>query len=170
MALGWADDEQEEQMDAEAVATALEREHREIDEGIATFVAGLAVGERDPKPLLRAVVALRRHIYLEEEFLFPPLRAAGLIAPVFVMVREHGRMWRTLDKLDTELARRIVPASVVDLLQDLQDQLQAHNPKEEQILYPQADQVLTSAATAELRALLDTEWFPDGWVCVAVRP
>lgn len=161
-------------MSVETLAAALEREHHEIDDGIETFAAGLAAGKCDGRPLARATAALRRHIYLEEEFLFPPLRAAGLIAPVFVMVREHGQMWTTLDALDAEFhdgdVHDTLPESVADLLRDLQQQLEAHNPKEEQILYPQADQVLTASATAELRALLDAGQLPDGWVCQAQRP
>ena len=43
--------------------------------------------------------ALRRHIYLEEAFLVPPLRAAGAAMPVPVMLREHGELWRTVDSL-----------------------------------------------------------------------
>lgn len=160
-------------MGVETVAAALEREHHEIDEGIESFSAGLATGEGAARPLTRAMAALRRHIYLEEAFLFPPLRAAGLIAPVFVMVREHGQMWTTLDALDAELHHGAVnaalPESVAGLLCDLQQQLTAHNAKEEQILYPQADQVLTASATDELRALLDTGRIPDGWVCQAQR-
>lgn len=155
-------------MAVETVAAALEREHEEIDAGIETFVAA-PDGERDPEPLARAVAALRRHIYLEEEFLFPPLREAGMIAPVFVMVREHGQMWRILDALDAELADGVAAASVADLLRELQEQLQAHNPKEERILYPQVDQALSPVAGAQLRALLDLGRLPDGWVCQAVR-
>jgi regulator of cell morphogenesis and NO signaling len=155
-------------MAADTVAAVLEREHQAIDAGIETFVSAPG-GKPDPKPLTRAMAALRRHIYLEEEFLFPPLRAAGLIAPVFVMVREHGEMWRLLDVLDDELGSGAVPESVAGLVHDLQDQLHAHNPKEEQILYPQADQALGALATAELGALLDLGRLPDGWVCQAVR-
>lgn len=59
-------------MEIESLAAALEREHHEIDAGIAAFTA--APG--DWQPLARAIRALRRHIYLEEEFLFPLLREA----------------------------------------------------------------------------------------------
>lgn len=156
-------------MGTETVAEALEREHHEIDDGIAAFTAALAGGAPDPQPLARAVAALRRHIYLEEEYLFPPLRATGLVMPVFVMVREHGGMWTLLDTLDDELSGGAVPASVPDLLRELQELLAAHNPKEEQILYPRTGQVLTGAAAAELRALLDAGRTPDGWVCEALR-
>jgi iron-sulfur cluster repair protein YtfE (RIC family) len=156
-------------MGVETVAEALEREHREIDEGIETFAATLTGGEPDPQPLARAVAALRRHIYLEEEFLFPPLRAAGLVMPVFVMVREHGQMWQILDALDGELRDGALRASAADLLRDLQEQLEAHNVKEEQILYPQTEQALTVEAKAELRELLEAGRTPEGWVCEALR-
>lgn len=156
-------------MDVETVAEAMEREHREIDEGIEAFVVGAAGDEPDPGPLTRAAAALRRHIYMEEEFLFPPLREAGLVMPVFVMVREHGQMWKILDALDDALAEGAGRQAVTDLLRDLQEELQAHNPKEEQILYPQTGQVLSAEATAELRALLDAGRAPEGWVCEAAR-
>jgi regulator of cell morphogenesis and NO signaling len=156
-------------MGVETVAEALEREHHEIDDGIAAFTAGSAGGTPDPQPLLRAVAALRRHIYLEEEFLFPPLREAGLSMPVFVMVREHAQMWKTMDTLDAVVREDAAAAPVADLLRELQEELDAHNPKEEQILYPQTDQVLSEAATAELRELLDQGRTPEGWVCEGLR-
>ncbi|HEX5114625.1 MAG TPA: hemerythrin domain-containing protein [Pseudonocardiaceae bacterium] len=147
----------------ETLVAALEREHHEIDKGIAAS----ADGSSHRESLARAMATLRRHIYLEEEFLFPPLRAAGLVAPVFVMVHEHGRMWQTLDALAAALDGGT--GSTVDLVRALQEQLDAHNPKEEQILYPQADQVLTASATGELQAQLAAGRTPDGWVCEALR-
>lgn len=156
-------------MDVETVAEAMEREHREIDEGIEAFVVGAAGDEPDPGPLTRAAAALRRHIYMEEEFLFPPLREAGLVMPVFVMVREHGQMWKILDALDDALAEGAGRQAVTDLLRDLQEELQAHNPKEEQILYPQADTVLDAEATGELKQFLDGGTMPDGWTAEGLR-
>ena len=84
-------------MGTESLAAALEREHREIDAGIAASTAS----PWDPQPLARASRALRRHIYLEEEFLFPLLHQAepALAAPIFVMLREHAQIWGTLDEL-----------------------------------------------------------------------
>ncbi|MFI8091005.1 hemerythrin domain-containing protein [Streptomyces sp. NPDC086080] len=156
-------------MGVETVAEALEREHHEIDEGIERFAAGLAAGEPDPRPLARAVAALRRHIYLEEEFLFPPLRAAGLVMPVFVMVREHGQMWSLLDTLDGDPGDAPARAATADLLRELQEQLDAHNQKEERILYPQTERALTETEKAGLRELLETGRTPEGWVCEALR-
>ena len=153
----------------ETLVEALEREHREIDAGIEQYAAGLANGESRPEPMTRALTALRRHIYLEEEFLFPPLREAGMIAPVFVMVREHGQMWHRMDELDQQLATGSTDAPVQDGCRELIAQLQAHNPKEEQILYPQADTVLQGEAGDALKAFLGTGHLPDGWVCEGAR-
>lgn len=156
-------------MDNDTLAVALEREHREIDQGIDTFTTGLAAGKSETESLKRAMDALRRHIYLEEEFLFPPLRQAGLVPPIFVMLREHGQLWKTLETLDTALGEDSLGASVPQVCAELVAQLQAHNSKEEPIIYPQADTVLTPAATAQLRAFLDSGQTPDGWVCQTAR-
>ena len=149
-------------MATETLSAALEREHREIDEGIAAYTGG----NTDPsarQQLIGALAALRRHIYLEEQFLFPPLRGSGLIAPVFVMVREHGQMWHALAALDAALADDGRPAA--DQLDPLVALLEAHNPKEEQILYPQADTALNGEASAELKTFIDTGELPGDWVC-----
>ena len=149
------------------VGAALEREHREIDRGIEAFLAGPSAGQDVTAALAGALAALRRHIYLEEELLFPPLRSR-LMAPIFVMLREHGELWRTMDLIDAGLAgpaARPVPSACTELLA----QLQAHNGKEEPIVYPQADATLTAEATAELRTFLESGRIPAGWVCHGAR-
>ncbi|MDT0202266.1 hemerythrin domain-containing protein [Nocardioides sp. AE5] len=143
---------------------ALEREHREIDAGIEAYVASLAGTEPDLAALGEAMVALRRHIYLEEEFLFPPLRAAGLMAPVFVMLREHGELWDAMVAIDAALAAdagQDLSAACADLL----GRLEAHNAKEEPIVYPVADREIDEEATAALLDLIATDTLPPGWVC-----
>ncbi len=77
-----------------SLSDALTREHRDIDTGIRAFVVDLERGVVSPEPLLSAFEALRRHIYLEEAFLFPPIRQAGVLMPILVMLREHGTLWR----------------------------------------------------------------------------
>ena len=109
-------------MTAESLAEALEREHHEIDAGIEEFLARRARRGDQRAPLRRALAALRRHIYLEEEFVFPPLDDAGLVAP-----------------------------------------------KEEAIVYPQADATLGTEVEAELRSFLAGGEMPAGWRCQNVR-
>ncbi len=60
----------------DSLTALLVHEHHEIDAGIEAFLEGLAQDESRDQELTRAVGALRRHIYLEEEFLFPPMRAS----------------------------------------------------------------------------------------------
>lgn len=152
-------------MEGVTLATALEREHREIDGGIEAYTAGLAEGKNDTAPLLRAMDGLRRHIYLEEEFLFPPLRAGGLMVQLFVMVREHGDLWKTMEALDASLAADEASDALLELCTTLLAQLDKHNTKEEPIIYPQADAVLSEEASAQLKAFLDSGRMPEGWVC-----
>lgn len=149
---------------AESLTEALEREHQEIDAGVEAFLDGLAVGETRTSELTRAVEALRRHIYLEEEFLFPPLRSAGMLPPVLVMLREHGDIWRALDALqDTDLESGTAQAR--ERCTALLAQLAAHNAKEEPIIYPQGDALLSDDAKRALHAHIETGGLPDGWVC-----
>jgi hemerythrin-like domain-containing protein len=153
----------------DTLGAALEREHREIDEGLAAFAEGLKSGERRVAPLLGAMQALRRHIYLEEELLFPSLRAAGMMAPVFVMIREHGEIWRAMDEVEARLGKDGDGEALMDTCQQLAAQLESHNAKEEAILYPRADQVLAGAAGAELDAFLASGEMPADWVCAGAR-
>jgi DUF438 domain-containing protein len=147
------------------LASALEREHREIDRGIEAFLAADSEGGNRLEALRRAIEALRRHIFLEEEFLFPPLREAGMVAPVFVMLREHGEIWDTLDAVDAQLRADTADGVVDEACRTLLAQLEKHNAKEEPILYTQADAVLTPAASAGLKAFLAAGRTPDGWAC-----
>jgi|SRR5579875_1970389 len=155
-------------MDSETLQAALEREHREIDAGIEAFSSGQAQGASAIESLTDAIRALRRHIYLEEEFLFPPMRDE-LAIPIGVMLREHGEIWRTLDALEDQLRKNGATTTVLDISRELLSQLGRHNAKEEPIFYTQADSSLTPSAAARLRAFLDTGQMPDGWVCEAAR-
>lgn len=147
------------------LAEALEHEHHEIDAGIEEFVARQATGDPDLAPLNRAMAALRRHIYLEEELVFPPLRASGLFAAIMVMLREHGEIWTAMDALEAEVAADAASAAVRDRCAELVTLLEAHNSKEEPIIYPQTDATLSPEAAATLRDFLGSGQMPEGWVC-----
>ncbi|HLI31634.1 MAG TPA: hemerythrin domain-containing protein [Solirubrobacteraceae bacterium] len=155
-------------MSARSLQAALEREHREIDSGIEAFVESLAAGAPRAGELQRAIAALRRHIYLEEELLFPGL-AGELAIPTLVMVREHGEIWRTLDALE-ELAPAGDALSLRECCARLLAQLEAHNGKEEPIFYTRADGGLSAEESDALHAFLAAGHIPDGWVCEALRP
>ena len=147
------------------LGSALEAEHRDIDGGIERFLGTLRRGVPDKESLVRAMGGLRRHIYLEEAFLFPPLKDAGMTMPIFVMLREHGELWRAMDGIDASLKddgeSDVVGRSAVELLA----LLDKHNSKEEPIIYTEADEVLDGDASAELRIFLTDGDLPQGWVC-----
>jgi len=151
-------------MEIELLAKALEREHHEIDAGIAAFMA--SPGDR--QPLTRAIRALRRHIYLEEECLFPLLCRAepGLAAPALVMLREHAQIWSILELLEQAPDAR----AGLGLAKRLTSHLLHHNLKEESVLYPRADDTVPAAAAGRLRAFLGSGNLPEGWVCLKARP
>ncbi len=157
-----------EPLDAGPLGSALAREHREIDRAIEEFLAG--GGRRDRgASLLAAIEALRRHIYLEEEFLFPLMRDAGFVAPIFVMLREHGELWTTMDTIERDLAAEAAEDVLSGECKWLLAQLERHNSKEEPILYPHADAVLGAPASEKLVAFLESGRMPDGWVCAQGR-
>lgn len=146
------------------LSTALEAEHRDIDGGIEEYSAGLTHGETDPTPLLKAMRGLRRHIYLEEEFLFPPLKAT-LMMPIFVMLREHGELWGAMEGLETLLTTEADAKTMQNACRELLATLDSHNSKEEPIIYPQADVVLDAGASAKLHDFLSSGTMPNDWRC-----
>lgn len=156
-------------------SAVLTHEHREVDEALERFLADLERDRLRPEGVLRAIGSLRRHIYSEEEFLFPPLARGGLTMPIAVMVREHGALWRLMDTLTDVLTGPDTPGArehAGALCRDLLEQLDSHNLKEERIIYTSAETVLTAEEQSELATSLEAETAPDGWVCqdVAARP
>ena len=156
-------------MDDGTLGAALEREHREIDAGIAAYRTGAADRDSRIASLRRAMDALRRHIYLEEELLFPEMRAT-LAIPTLVMLREHGELWTTMRRVDATLAEGGDDATVREVCRELVARLESHNAKEEPIFYAEADTLLAESASAELQAFLDLGSMPEGWVCERARP
>lgn len=150
-----------------SLAEAFTREHHEIDAGIEAYVAA---AEADPLdravPLLAAMEALRRHIYLEEEVVFPRLPVATLMMPLMVMRREHGELWRRMDDLAARIeADGAESADLEAACGELLQLLDNHNSKEEPIIYPHLDGDLNVNEQARVREMLATDTLPEGWVC-----
>lgn len=143
----------------------LEQEHDDIDDGIAAFVRGLGVGLPDVDIVARALDELRRHIFLEEELLFPALSRGGLVAPVMVMLREHADIWHSVDRLEVHLRGTDRSGVQRALCDTLTQQISSHNIKEELILYPQADVVMTHDEAQRLRRFMVSGRLPAGWSC-----
>ncbi len=151
---------------SEDFSADLEHEHRLIDAGIEAYLdSGQRPAAERRADLMCALDTLRRHIYFEEEYLFPPLRALGLVGPIAVMVREHGAMWTAI----TALADAIddPPETNAAHCHDLLRLLAAHNGKEEGIVYAEARRLLPAADQAELSVAVRTAELPSGWTSQA---
>lgn len=139
----------------------MQRQHRQIDVGIKA----IADGDGSHAALAEALQLLYLHIYVEEEFLFPPLEQSGISMPVFVMKQEHAEMWPYMLTLDTGCASRTTIASMQHTALSLFRLLQVHNPKEEEVVYTAADRLAAEDPNAQWLAALATATVPDGWVC-----
>lgn len=94
---------------------------------------------------------LERHIVWEEEILFPVFEKRTAMVeqgPTMVMRLEHRQIHEYLDRIEDALREGIAPAD--DLDRNLMDLLNRHNQKEESILYPWMDDVLTPEERANL--------------------
>ncbi len=149
---------------AETAGRVLEHDHHRIDDRFAAFAASLPEGWIDAAAFHEAADALRHHIYVEEELHFPALRAAGLLAPVLVMLREHGEIWDLLDLISTALADGD-DATARASWPPLAHLLEQHNAKEERILYPAGDQMLPAEVADEVIATLTFGVTTPGWTC-----
>ncbi|HEX7327906.1 MAG TPA: hemerythrin domain-containing protein [Casimicrobiaceae bacterium] len=139
----------------------LESQHRRIDTGIESIVAGTG----PLSGLAESLALLRHHIYVEHEILFPPLEKVGLVMPVLVMKREHGQMWPLIDGLGASCESGSPADALRDPCRELLLLLQKHNPKEEQILYTAADRLEAERADGSLTKALAAGRMPEGWVC-----
>ncbi len=149
------------------VGDVLEHDHHAIDSEFARFREGLERGEWLGEPFQHAAEALRHHIYVEEEALFPVLRVGGLVAPVFVMLREHAEIWQALDAMEAEVGRDTTRALAA--MATMTSVLGPHNSKEEQILYPASGQVLDPKDTEAVRLVFEEGKRPEGWLPANLR-
>jgi hemerythrin-like domain-containing protein len=145
---------------------ALEQEHHQIDAGIEAYTASLAQPNPDTESLQTALQALRRHIYLEEDFLFPGLTGdPSLPMAIFVMYREHGQIWRQMDTLEKLILNPPDTSVLRGTCNALLDLLQKHNFKEEPVIYGKADAILAAQLNDSIREFMTSGSMPAGWTC-----
>src|SRR5690625_7717695 len=82
---------------------------------------------------------------------------------------DHREWRRSMDKitdqLDTEADDPARHEELVQQCSSMLELLEAHNSKEEPIIYTRADADLPAEARAELQDFLRRGTMPDGWVC-----
>ena len=131
-------------------------DHHACDAAFGAAEAAVGAGQWEIAAVRFAVFfdALERHLAREEQILFPRFeeRTGERAGPTQVMRAEHEQMRELLNRL-----KGMVQAQERDAFLNHCDTLftliQQHNLKEEQILYPAADMVLTEERDALLEAM-----------------
>ena len=152
-------------MTRHVISAALMRRHREIGAAIDFFIEKLDGGRLQIELMAALLQALRRHIYLEEVFLFPPIREAGIVMPIVMMMREHGQLWAMMENLTQLLDDPLDSPRLKASCDQLLDQLHKHNFKQEPSIYLHANYELPASTSADLTKFVVTGRVPEGWVC-----
>ena len=125
----------------------LKRQHVACDELLVAAESKALAGDWNETGLLFEQFAsgLEHHLVIEEEVLFPAIEAAmgAPEGPTQVMRMDHEQMRALIAPLRTALESQDGDR-FSGLAQSLLVLIQQHNMKEEQVLYPMADQVLAS--------------------------
>ena len=131
------------------LAAWLTRCHRKCDL-LWSVVEESAEGVQDPPAQQLAVAAFckatRSHLDLEEEAVFPQLEAAtgqSGFGPTQMMRLEHRQMRGLLSQIEVAVGSGNIE-QVLDLGDTLLMFTQQHNAKEEAVLYPMSEQMLTA--------------------------
>jgi iron-sulfur cluster repair protein YtfE (RIC family) len=138
----------------ETITDVLTEDHRYADELFATAVryAEQAAWHECEQQLALFHVALETHMKIEEDVLFPAFEQAtgSKAGPTAVMRHEHREMLALLDDI-AAAADAGDQKRFESLAQSFLTVLNMHSAKEETVLYPMCDTVLTTLDGAELR-------------------
>lgn len=140
----------------DSIATYMTTDHQRCDHLLASCEQAIATGRWEGLTARanELASALLGHFELEEQVLFPELRAADPRAagPTSVMRMEHDQIRALLDELGEAVENRDQEAGL-GILETLHLVIQQHNAKEEGILYPMADISLAGQEDAILARL-----------------
>jgi len=144
---------------ANSISQTMTEDHRRCDHLLALTETS-ATGADWQTIALEAEVfreAMEHHFRFEEETLFPRLEEQAPMAagPTRVMRMEHQQMRQMLDEVvDAVQGRK--KADLLGILETLHMLTQQHNAKEEAILYPMADDVLSEQSSTIVSELAGT--------------
>lgn len=141
----------------------LTAQHATLELGIR----GLVDGSGSRQELDAAIRLLRRHIYVEETFLFPVIdQDRGRWMALAQMKYEHGDMWPHIETAIGLLDAHADLDALFPSAQALLELLHVHDPKEERAIYGVADRYVADAARPPLAALFAAHAIPPGWRCL----
>ena len=142
----------------ETITSFLTEDHRLADDLFASATQHAADGtwQECGRQLARFRAALETHMKLEEDVLFPAFEQAtgNTQGPTYVMRHEHREMLTALDEIDQAAAAREAKR-FASLTQSFVDVLDVHSAKEETILYPMCDKLVSTLNAGQLRQTLE---------------
>ena len=139
-------------------------DHEGCDEMFVEVESAVTTGDWDlaHERWNRFEAAMRRHFEIEEEILFPEIERSTrmLGGPTDVMRMDHRQMRSLFQPLLDTITAKDSPG-FLGLSETMMVMIQQHNMKEEQVLYPLAEDVLpdpdeTIARMLALRTAVDT--------------
>ena len=140
----------------------LTEQHRSTALGIT----GLVDGSGSRAELTAGVHLLRRHIYVEEAFLFPVIEQdAGRWMALARMRYEHGDMWPHIESAVGLLTAKAPLEDLLPACEALVRLLHAHDPKEEEAIYTAADRYEAGDGRPSFMELFATNDIPANWKC-----
>ncbi len=140
-------------------------DHRELDVKLEKLLDIISKGEIDPVLFAQISKSLKRHIYIEEEEIFPSIseRSNELRQRIAGLEMEHASIWMLLDRVENEISVRNVEKSP-KYIEEISSILVSHNEQEEDKVYP----IISQNEKNSQKKITEYE-VPEGWVCHRLR-
>ena len=139
-------------MEDENVEYFMTKDHQDTNEILDTVLKDSIKGVVDSESIAKVTEMLRRHIYIEEEILFPALPSDNDKDIEFLEV-QHGEVFRFLKSLNSNNNADLIK----DISKKLVDLLIEHNAFEESFIYGNFEKLDA--------AFIEKITFPVGWKC-----
>ncbi len=171
-----------EQQQENILVQFFQHAHHRVEGWLMDFQGGLEQAPLDQEPdrirrgyfegflelFERAVEALRQHMYLEEELVFP-LVEEDLAGPIADLRDDHGRIWDLVGELRALLHQAAEMSRVQTCTSRLMNLLASHSAKEDLGVYPDLVALLGVERTLSLLEEADKAEAPAEWVCLRRR-
>ncbi len=139
-------------MEDENVEYFMTKDHQDTNEILDTVLKDSIKGVVDRESIAKVTEMLMRHIYIEEEILFPTLPSDNDKDIEFLEV-QHGEVFRFLKSLNSSNNADLIK----DISKKLLDLLIEHNAFEESFIYGNFEKLDA--------AFIEKITFPVGWKC-----
>jgi len=171
-----------EQQQENILVQFFQHAHHRVEGWLMDFQGSLEQGPLDQEPdrirrayfegflelFERAVEALRQHMYVEEEVVFP-LVEDDLAAPIADLRDDHGRIWDLVGELKALLLQGAEMSRVQTYTSRLMNLLASHSAKEDLGVYPDLVALLGVERTLALLQEADRAEAPPEWICASRR-